>query len=248
MKPDAWSLPAVRALPPTARDEADTAPLLPALHALWRREWRLTLRRRTDSVGVLLFFVLVASLLPLAVGPSPALLEKLAPGAIWIAALLASMLSLPRLFASDHQDGTLELMLIAPHPLGMLVLVKALAHWAGSGLLLVLATPVLALQFGLGPAAAATLCLSLLIGTPVLSLVGAIGSALTVGLRGGGTLITLLVLPLCVPVLVFGAGAVEATQAGMDATPHLCVLGALLLLALPLGPWAAALALRIAND
>lgn len=251
MRPDTWRLPAP-AFPdapdaPAGPASADVA-LWPMACALWRRETRLALRRRTELLGGVLFFVLAASLLPLAVGPAPALLERLGPGVVWIAALLAAMLALPPMFASDQRDGTLDLLLLAPQSLPLLVLVKSLAHWAGSGLLLTLAAPLLALQFGLSLPVAAVLLASLLLGTPVLSLLGAVGAALTVGLRGAGTLVTLLVLPLCVPVLVFGAGACEAAQAGLDPAPQLSVLGALLLLALAGGPWAAAQALRIAND
>ena len=218
------------------------------LRAVWQRDLRLALRRRVDTVSVLVFFVLVASLFPLGVGSDAALLLRLGPGVVWVAALLASMLSLSRLFADDHRDGCLEQMLLSPHPLTLLVLSKVAAHWCASGLLLVLVSPLLALQFGLSAQACGVLMLSLLLGTPVLSLLGAIGAALTVGLRNGGVMVSLLVLPLCVPVLVFGAGAVEAHVSGLGAGGHFSLLGALLLLALPAAPWAAAAALRIACD
>ena len=191
---------------------------------------------------------MVVSLFPLGIGPESALLRTMAPGVVWVAALLSSMLSLTRLFADDHQDGTLEQLLLSAHPLAFLALGKIAAHWMGSGLLLVLVAPLLALQFDLSPSACGVLVLSLLLGTPVLSLLGAIGAALTVGLRGGSVLLSLLVLPLAVPVLVFGAGAVEAYNAGLGISAHLSLLGALLVLALAAAPVVVAAALRIALE
>jgi len=167
---------------------------------------------------------------------------------VWVAALLASMLSLPRLFTDDHQDGTLEQLLLAAHPLAMLVAAKIAAQWIVSGLLLTLISPLIALQFDLPRDAVGVLFVSLLIGTPVLSLVGAIGAALTVGVRGSGVLLSLLVLPLVVPVLIFGTGAVDAVSAGLSVRGHLSLLGALLAASLGLAPWATAAALRIAAD
>jgi heme exporter protein B len=196
----------------------------------------------------MIFFVMVVSLFPLGIGPESALLRTMASGVVWVAALLSSMLSLTRLFADDHQDGTLEQLLLSAHPLAFLALGKIAAHWMGSGLLLVLVAPLLALQFDLSPAACGVLVLSLLLGTPVLSLLGAIGAALTVGLRGGSVLLSLLVLPLAVPVLVFGAGAVEAYNAGLGVSAHLSLLGALLVLALAAAPVVVAAALRIALE
>jgi len=213
-----------------------------------RRDLELALRRRADVFTTLFFFVIVVSLFPLGVGPDPNLLRTMAPGILWVAALLAAMLSLARLFAPDHADGTLEQLLLSPEPLAVLVAAKILAHWLVAGLPLVLLAPVLALQFDLAPAAIGVLALSLLIGTPVLSLFGAIGGALTLGLRGGGVLVALLVLPLYVPVLIFGAGAVGAATNGMDAAAHLALLGALLAGAVALAPWATARALRIAVE
>jgi heme exporter protein B len=175
-------------------------------------------------------------------------LRTMGPGVVWVAALLASMLGLSRLFASDYADGTLEQIALAPQPLGLLVLAKIAAHWLATGLPLVIVAPVLGLQFGLDTEALGVLIASLLLGTPTLSLVGAIGAALTLGLRGGGALLSLLVLPLCVPVLIFGAGAVEASAAGLGAGAHLSLLGALLLAALVFAPWAAAVALRISIE
>ena len=219
-----------------------------AVRSLFLRDLRLALRRRADTLAAAIFFVIVASLFPLGVGPDLDLLRRMGPGVVWVAALLASMLSLPRLFAEDHQDGTLEQMLLSPCPLPLLVLAKMAAHWLCSGLLLLALSPLLALQFDLPASAIGVLVLALLLGTPVLSLVGGIGAALTVGVRGAAVLLTLLVLPLVVPVLIFGAGAVEAHSAGLGYGGHLSLLGALLALALFLSPWAAAVALRITLD
>lgn len=222
--------------------------LLAAVRCIFVRDLRLALRRRADTLAAMIFFVMVVSLFPLGIGPESALLRTMAPGVVWVAALLSSMLSLTRLFADDHQDGTLEQLLLSAHPLAFLALGKIAAHWMGSGLLLVLVAPLLALQFDLSPAACGVLVLSLLLGTPVLSLLGAIGAALTVGLRGGSVLLSLLVLPLAVPVLVFGAGAVEAYNAGLGISAHLSLLGALLVLALAAAPVVVAAALRIALE
>ncbi len=172
----------------------------------------------------------------------------MAPGVVWVAALLAAMLSLGRLFADDHQDGTLEQLLLAACPLPLLVLAKMAAHWLVSGLLLALVSPLLALQFGLPADALGVLLASLLLGTPLLSLIGGIGAALTVGVRGAGVLLSLLVLPLVTPVLIFGAGAVQASQSGLGVGGHFSLLGAMLAAALFLAPLAAAAALRIALD
>jgi len=212
------------------------------------RDVLLAIRRRADVATTLFFFVIVASLFPLGVGPDPKLLRTMAPGILWVAALLASMLSLGRLFAEDYADGSLEQLVLVPEPLAMVVIGKVVAHWLVSGLPLVLISPVIALQFDLPRDAIVTLLLALLLGTPLLSLIGAIGAALTVGVRGGGVLISLLVLPLYVPVLIFGAGAVDASAMGMDASGHLSILGALLLLGLGLAPWATAAALRISLE
>ena len=222
--------------------------LLAAVRCIFVRDLRLALRRRADTLAAMIFFVMVVSLFPLGIGPESVLLRTMAPGVVWVAALLSSMLSLTRLFADDHQDGTLEQLLLSAHPLAFLALGKIAAHWMGSGLLLVLVAPLLALQFDLSPAACGVLVLSLLLGTPVLSLLGAIGAALTVGLRGGSVLLSLLVLPLAVPVLVFGAGAVEAYNAGLGISAHLSLLGALLVLALAAAPVVVSAALRIALE
>jgi heme exporter protein B len=213
-----------------------------------RRDMVLAMRRRADVVTTLVFFVMVVSLFPLGVGPEPDMLRKMAPGVVWVAALLASMLSLGRLFSADYLDGTLEQMVIAPQSLPVLVLGKILAHWMVSGLPLVLIAPVLGLQFGLPPPQLGVLMLGLLLGTPVLSMIGAIGAALTLGLRGGGVLVSLLVLPLCIPVLIFGAGSVEAVASGMDYASHLQLLAAVLVMAAVLTPWVTAQALRISME
>ncbi len=213
-----------------------------------RRDLLLAMRRRADVLTTLIFFVMVVSLFPLGVGPEPEMLRKMASGVVWVAALLASMLSLPRMFSADYLDGTLEQMLLAPQSLTALVLGKIVAHWALSGLPLVLIAPVLGLQFDMSPQALWMLVLALLLGTPILSMIGAIGAALTLGLRGGGVLVSLLVLPLCIPVLIFGAGAVEAVTSGMSAVSNLSLLGAFMLFALVFTPFVAAQALRISME
>lgn len=212
------------------------------------RDLRLALRQRADASLVVLFFVLAAALFPFAVGPEPELLARLAPGVIWVSALLAVLLSLERLFLADFEDGSLDLLALAPLPLELTVLAKALAHWLTTGLPLIAAAPLLAVLYDMEPAGLPMLVLALLLGSPSLSLIGAIGAALTLGARRGGVLIPLLVLPLNVPVLIFGVAALEATLAGMPARPHLLLLGALLLVSLVLAPLAGAAALRQALE
>jgi heme exporter protein B len=213
-----------------------------------RRDLVLAMRRRADVLTTLIFFIMVVSLFPLGVGPEPEMLRKMAPGVVWVAALLSSMLSLGRMFSADYQDGTLEQMLLVPQSLSVLVLGKILAHWMVSGLPLVLMAPVLGLQFDMTAQALGVLVLGLLLGTPILSMIGAVGAALTLGLRGGGVLVSLLVLPLCIPVLIFGSGAVEAAISGMNYASHLALLAAILLLALVFTPWVTAQALRISME
>jgi heme exporter protein B len=215
---------------------------------LVRRDLLLALRRKSEVLTTLFFFVIVASLFPLGIGPEPAQLRSIAPGVLWVGALLSCMLSLNRMFAADYADGTLEQMALSPEPLALLVAGKVAAHWLVSGLPLVLVAPVLGLQFDLGARALAVLAVSLLLGTPLLSLVGAIGAALTLGVRGGGVLVSLLTLPLYIPALIFGAGAVEADLSGLGAGGHLSLLGALLVLAAFFAPWATTAALRIALE
>lgn len=214
-----------------------------------RRDITLAMRRRTEFLTTLFFFVIVVSLFPLGVGTEKQILRQLGPGVVWVAALLASMLALERLFAGDHADGTLEQMLLTPQPLAVLVLGKVFAHWLLTGLPLVLVAPLIGLQYGLPEIALAVMMLSLLLGTPVLSLIGAIGAALTLGLRGGGILLSLLVLPLYVPVLVYGSGAVSVSTLGLaDVQPFLALLAAFLIVALVFSPLAAAAALRISVE
>jgi heme exporter protein B len=222
--------------------------LASAAWCVLRRDLRVALRRAQDVLTPMIFFAIVVSLFPLGVGPEPGKLAALAPGVLWVAALLATMLSLPRMFAGDHADGTLEQLLLAPQPLAVLVLGKVLAHWLLTGLPLVVLSPLLALQLQLPDQAFGTLILSLLLGTPVLSLLGATGAALTLGLRGGGVLISLLVLPLYTPVLIFGAGSVAAATTGIDTEAHFSLLGAFLALAVSFTPWATAAALRVSLD
>ena len=222
--------------------------MLKPVFTLIARDLRLAMRRQADIASVLFFFIIMVSLFPLGIGPEPALLRKLAPGVLWVAALLATMLSLPRLFADDHRDGTLEQLALAPHPLGLVVLGKVIAHWLVSGLPLTLLAPLLGVQFDLSGEALGMLTLSLLLGTPALSGIGAIGAALTLGVRGGGVLLSLLILPLYIPVLIFGSGAVEAVVAGMSAQAHLSLLGALTLGSVFFAPWPTAAALRIALE
>jgi len=213
------------------------------------RDVRLAMRRRTDVLTTLFFFVIVVSLFPLGVGAERQTLRILGPGVVWVAALLASMLALERLFAADHEDGTLEQLMLTPQPLPILVLAKVAAHWLLTGLPLVMVAPLIALQYHLPETARIAMMLSLLVGTPILSLIGAIGAALTLGLRGGGVLLSLLILPLYIPVLVYGAGAVTVSAIdSTDALPYFSLLGALLLLALIFSPLAAAAALRISLE
>ena len=219
-----------------------------ALLAVIHRDLLLAMRRKAEVLTALFFFVIVTSLFPLGIGPEPALLRKIAPGVLWVGALLATMLGLQRMFAADYADGTLEQMALSPQPLALLVAGKNVAHWLVCGLPLVVLAPVLGLQFGLDGQSLAVLTLGLLIGTPVLSLVGSVGAALTLGVRGGGALLSLLVLPLYVPTLIFGAGAVEAQQSGMGASGHLSLLAALLALAAFFAPWATTTAIRIALE
>lgn len=222
--------------------------MLPLIAAVIARDVRLAMRRQTDVVAAVFFFVIVVSLFPLGVGPEPEQLRKLAPGVLWVAALLATMLSLPRLFADDYRDGTLEQLALAPQPLALVVLGKVIAHWLVAGVPLVVLAPLLGIQFDLAGEALSALVLSLLIGTPALSGIGAIGAALTLGVRGSGVLVSLLVLPLYVPVLIFGAGAVDATVSGVDAQAHLSLLGALALGGVFFAPWPTAAALRVALE
>ena len=222
--------------------------MIGALRFIVARDLRLSMRRRGDVLNHLVFFVIVVTLFPLGVGPEPNMLRTMAPGILLVAALLAAMLSLQRLFAADYGDGALEQMLISAHPVGLIVIGKTVAHWLLSGLPLTLLAPVLGLQFDLPQRALGVLTLSLAIGTPVLSLIGGVGAALTLGVRGGGVLLALLVLPLYVPVLIFGTGSVGAVLSGTSAAAHLSLLGALLAISCVVAPWATSAALRVACD
>jgi len=212
--------------------------------ALLRRDLMLALRQGSDAVTALAFFVLATAMFPLGVGPEPAMLARIAAGLLWALALLASLIALERLFLEDYQDGGLDLLVLAPGPLPLLVLAKLVAHWLVAGLPLVLVGPLLALLLQLPAVGIGTLTLALLLGTPTLSLIGAVAAALTLGARRSGLLMPLLVLPLYVPVLIFGAAGVDAAVQGTSPTPHLMLLGAMLLAALALCPWIAGAALR----
>lgn len=212
------------------------------------RDLRLALRQRSESMLVVLFFVLTAGLFPFGVGPEPNLLARIAPGVIWVVALLAVLLSLERLFLADYEDGSLELLVLAALPLELTVLAKALAHWLTTGLPLIAASPLIAVLFNMDSNGLLILVVAMLLGTPSLSLIGAIAAALTLGARRGGILIPLLVLPLYVPPLIFGVGAIDMAMIGKSAAPHLMLLGAILLVSLLVAPFAGAAALRQALE
>jgi heme exporter protein B len=223
-------------------------PVTVALIGLFRHDLRLAVRRSGDTGLVLAFFVLAVILFPLGVGPEPEVLARVAAGILWVAALLAALLSLARLFQPDYEDGGLDLIALSPLPLELAVLAKCTAHWVSTGLPLALISPALALIVDLDMRATAALVVSLLIGTPILSLVGGVAAALTLGARQQGVLLSLLVLPLYVPPLIFGAAAIEAGAIGIGARADLSLLAALTLAALSLCPWAAAAALRQAME
>jgi heme exporter protein B len=222
--------------------------MIALLLAVAHRDLLLARRRRVEALLPLGFFVVAAGLFPIGVGPEPQTLRQIAPGVVWVCALLAAMLSVTQMFASDLQDGSLEQMLLAPEPLVAIVGGKVLAHWLTSGVPLVIASPLIGVLFGMQAASIATLAFTLLLGTPILSLLGAVGAALTLGLRSGAALVFLLVLPLTVPALIFGTGAVVAVDSGMSAQAHLSLLGALLIFTLLSAPLATAAALRISLD
>lgn len=212
------------------------------------RDLRLALRQGSDATVAVMFFVLTVVLFPFGVGPEANILARIAAGVIWVAALLASLLSLERLFQNDYEDGSLELLALSPMPLELVVLAKILAHWLVTGVPLLFAAPLLALLLNMGRDGFPVLILTLAIGTPVLSLIGAIGAALTLGARRGGVLLSLLILPLYIPVLIFGAGALDAALNDLSPRPHLLILTGLLAAALPLAPWAGAAAVRQALE
>ncbi len=219
-----------------------------AFFAIIQRDLLLVMRRKSEVLTALFFFVVVTSLFPLGIGADAALLRKIAPGVLWVAALLSTLLGLQRMFAADYMDGALEQLILTPQPLVLLVAGKITAHWLVSGLPLVLLAPIIGIQFDLDASSLYVLMGSLLLGTPVLSLLGSIGAALTLGVRGGSVLMSLLILPLYIPVLIFGAGAVYANSVGLDTSGHFSLLGALLILALAFVPWVSASALKIAIE
>jgi len=219
-----------------------------AFFAIIHRDLLLVMRRKSEVLTALFFFVVVTSLFPLGIGADGALLRKIAPGVLWVAALLSTLLGLQRMFAADYLDGALEQLILTPQSLVLLVSGKIAAHWLVSGLPLVLLAHIIGIQFDLDASSLYVLMASLLLGTPVLSLLGSIGAALTLGVRGGSVLMSLLILPLYVPVLIFGAGAVYANSVGLDITGHFSLLGALLILALAFVPWVSAAALKIAIE
>jgi heme exporter protein B len=212
------------------------------------RDLLLAGRRRIEALLPLGFFIVAAGLFPIGVGPEPHMLRQMAPGVVWVCALLAAMLSVTQMFASDHQDGSLEQMLLSEQPLITVVMGKVLAHWLSSGVPLVLAAPVIGILFDMNANSIGTLALTLVLGTPILSLLGALGAALTLGLRSGAALVFLIVLPLTIPALIFGTGAVIAVDSGLSPQAHLSVLAALLILTTLGAPLATAAALRISID
>ena len=212
------------------------------------RDLRLVMRQGLDAFMVLMFFVITVTLFPLGVGPEPNLLGRMGPGVIWVSALLSTMLSLDRLFQHDYEDGSLELMLLSPVPLELFVLAKVAAHWLLTGLPLIVASPLLAVFMNMPAEGYGVLLLSMLLGTPVSSFIGAVGGALTLGARRGGVLVSLLVLPLYIPLLIFGVSAIDAAIGGLSVRPHLLILGAMLVAAIPLATWAASAALRQACE
>ena len=219
-----------------------------AFIAIVRRDVTLALRRLSDTVSVVLFFVLAIVLFPLGIGPEPNVLARIAAGTVWVVALLAAMLSLDRLFQVDADEGGLDLLVLAPLPLEAVVLAKCLAHWLVTGVPLILSAPILSILLNMGGGGFLVMILAMALATPTLSLIGAVGAALTVGARRGGVLVSLLVLPLLTPVLILGASAVDLALTGLNATPLLMLLGAMLLVAVLLCPWAAAAGLRLAAE
>jgi len=219
-----------------------------AFVALIARDIRIALRQLSDTLMVIVFFIIAAALFPFGVGPEPNLFARMAPGILWVTALLAAMLSFDRLFQNDYEDGTLELLVIAPQPVWLTALAKIAAHWLTTGLPLLVASPVIGIMLNLGSNGYGVLMAAMALGTAIISLVGALGAALTLGSRRSGVLLSLLVLPLVIPVLIFGAGAVEAVIGGFPATQQLLVLGGMLLACVVVCPWGCAVALRMAAE
>jgi len=216
--------------------------------AVVARDLRLALRQGSDAALVLIFFVLAVLLFPFGVGPEPNILARISTGVLWVTALLAALLSLERLFVAEQEDGSLDQLVLLPTPLAIVVLAKVVAHWLLTGLPLIVLSPLLAVALGMDGAGYPIMILALALGTPSLSLIGGLGAALTLGARRAGALLALLVLPLYIPILIFGVAAVDAALAGLAVGPHLAILGALLLVAIPLCPWATAAALRQAIE
>ena len=219
-----------------------------ALLTMVRRDLLLVMRRKSEVLTALFFFAVVTSLFPLGIGADASLLRKIAPGVIWVAALLSTLLGLQRMFAADYADGALEQITLSPQPMVLLITGKIIAHWIVCGLPLVILAPIIGIQFDLGVNSLYVLMATLLLGTPVLSLLGSIGAALTLGVRGGSVLMSLLILPLYIPVLIFGAGAVYAESVGLNTSGHFSLLGALLILALAFVPWVTTAAVKIAIE
>lgn len=219
-----------------------------AFLAVFMRDLRLALRRRVEALLPVVFFLVAISLFPLGVGPEPQVLREIAAGIVWVSALLASMLSVSSLYASDHADGSLEQMMLSGHSGTLIAAAKAAAHWTVTGAPLVLAAPLIGLMLGMSAQAIAALLASLLLGTPILSLLGGMGAALTLGLRSAGVLLILLIVPLSIPALIFGAGAVGAVESGLGAGGHFSLLGALLIMTALAAPLATSFALRIALE
>ena len=219
-----------------------------ALLAIIHRDLLLVMRRKSEVLTALFFFIVVTSLFPLGIGADATLLRKIAPGIIWVAALLSTLLGLQRMFASDYADGSLEQLALAPQSMVFLVTGKIIAHWIVCGLPLVLIAPLIGIQFDLDASSLYVLMGTLLLGTPALSLLGSIGAALTLGVRGSSVLMSLLILPLYIPVLIFGAGAVYANSVGLETSGHFSLLGALLILALAFVPWVSSAAVKIAIE
>ena len=213
-----------------------------------RRDLHLAVKQGMDSFMVVMFFVLAVVLFPFGVGPEANILARIAAGVIWVAALLSSMLSLERLFQTDYEDGSLELLSLSPYPLELVVLAKVTAHWLTTGLPLIIAAPLLAVLMNMNADGFTVMIATLALGTPALSLIGAVGAALILGSRRGGVLLSLLILPLYIPVLIFGVSAIDASIGGFAMKAQFLILGGFLLAALPLCPWASAAALRQALE
>ena len=219
-----------------------------AFNLIIKRDLTIAFRHRDDIINPLLFFIIVVTLFPLGIGPESTTLSRIAPGIIWVAALLSTLLSLDRLFKSDYEDGSLEQMMLSPHPVFILVLAKIIAHWMVTGLPLIFIAPLLAVLLHLNENSYSALMLTLLLGTPILSLLGAIGVALTVGLKKGGVLLSLLVLPLYIPVLIFSTSAIDTAAMNLPYGGQLAIIAALFFGSLTLAPFAVSAALKVSTN